>query len=459
MPASHQRSDIFLIARGCFFQVMILDEGHSIKDSESSRYKRLLQISTERRFMLTGTPINNNLSELLTLLTFLVPDLFSGDTLLDQVFNEKDEGHSRFVRRIKTILSTFVLRRRKKDVLGELTPKADVVHKLDMGDAQRKGYEGLVAAWKAEMQKGKAAQDEDMGKSSGGVRGKGRTGAKSKQVGGAGAGGKKAYMSIFHDLKKAANHPMMIRTKTKDSDLPEIAKVLHRGGFFGDAATYEQSLKEVSGYSDWDVHCAATEFPKRLPDHVFTQEEIANSAKLQKIAELLPELEAQGHRTLLFSQWTTILDIIEVFLEQRGTPFLRLDGSTSVSARQQLIDTFQTDTSIPIFLLSTRAGGLGINLTAADTVILHDLDWNPQTDRQAEDRCHRIGQTKPVTVIKLVCKGTVDEHIYNMAESKRQLADSMLDEGGEDGAVGGGDDQGDQQMVIAEVLEGLLRGN
>jgi len=179
----------------------------------------------------------------------------------------------------------------------------------------------------------------------------------------------------------------------------------------------------------------------------------------KKIAELLPELEAQGHRTLLFSQWTTILDIIEVFLEQRGTPFLRLDGSTSVSARQQLIDTFQTDTSIPIFLLSTRAGGLGINLTAADTVILHDLDWNPQTDRQAEDRCHRIGQTKPVTVIKLVCKGTVDEHIYNMAESKRQLADSMLDEGGEDGAVGGGDDQGDQQMVIAEVLEGLLRGN
>jgi len=108
-------------------------------------------------------------------------------------------------------------------------------------------------------------------------------------------------------------------------------------------------------------------------------------------------------------------------------PFLRLDGSTPISIRQELIDKFNKNNKIPVFILSTKAGGLGINLTSADTVIMHDLDFNPENDRQAEDRCHRIGQTKAVKVYKLVCNDSVDEDIYDMTERKTQLSTSIFE--------------------------------
>jgi SWI/SNF-related matrix-associated actin-dependent regulator 1 of chromatin subfamily A len=129
---------------------------------------------------------------------------------------------------------------------------------------------------------------------------------------------------------------------------------------------------------------------------------------------------------LVFSQWTRLLDLLEVLLYDMGMPFLRLDGSTPVKERQEMIDTYTNDATIPVFLLSTKAGGLGINLIAADTVIMHDLDFNPENDRQAEDRCHRIGQTRPVTVYKLVTADTVDEDIYDMGERKRKLSHAVL---------------------------------
>ena len=117
--------------------------------------------------------------------------------------------------------------------------------------------------------------------------------------------------------------------------------------------------------------------------------------------------------------------------------YLRLDGSTDSKGRQALIDKFNTETSIPIFLLSTRAGGLGINLTGADTVILHDLDFNPQNDRQAEDRCHRMGQTKPVRIIRLVTQATVDHEILKKSEAKKKLDRAVLGQGGGGGGGGG----------------------
>lgn len=270
------------------------------------------------------------------------------------------------------------------------------------GASQRKVYDSMLAAWKEDVQRNKdikaAEIEEDRRlKSSSGKGGKAKP-AVARKTGAKQQGESRGRSTaIFFDLRKAANHPLLVRTRTQDSDLPELAKTLLRCGHYGDSATYELALKEVSGYSDWEIHCAASEYQKRLPQFIMSKEDIASSAKLQKVAELLPKLEAGGHRVLLFSQWTTMLDIIEVFLDQRGIIFLRLDGSTPVTTRQQLIDKYNTDTSIPIFLLSTRAGGLGINLTSADTVILHDLDFNPQNDRQAEDRCHRIGQTKPVS--------------------------------------------------------------
>lgn len=131
------------------------------------------------------------------------------------------------------------------------------------------------------------------------------------------------------------------------------------------------------------------------------------------LKQLLPQLVNQGHHVLVFSQWTRTLDLLEELLRDLGLAFLRLDGSTPVRERQQLIDTF-SEGQIPVFILSTKAGGLGINLTQADTVILHDLDFNPENDRQAEDRAHRIGQQRPVTVYKMYVKDTVEEAIFQM---------------------------------------------
>ena len=142
---------------------------------------------------------------------------------------------------------------------------------------------------------------------------------------------------------------------------------------------------------------------------------------------LLPQLVGNGHRMLIFSQWTRCLDLLGCLMETLGFAFLRLDGSTNISERQDLIDQFTDDTTIPVFLLSTRAGGMGINLTAADTCILHDLDFNPFNDIQAEDRCHRIGQKRPVTVIKMITKNTVDSDIYSMQERKSQMNEAILE--------------------------------
>jgi len=170
----------------------------------------------------------------------------------------------------------------------------------------------------------------------------------------------------------------------------------------------EQVRQELDDYSDFDLHQLCVAFPEQLGQYELDEECLYDSPKVQKLREMLPALAKEGHHTLLFSQWTRILDLLEVLAQTLGIPYLRLDGSTPVRARQHLINTFNAGEH-PLFLLSTKAGGLGINLTRADVVIMHDLDFNPETDRQAIDRCHRFGQTREVTVYKLVVKETVDE--------------------------------------------------
>lgn len=164
---------------------------------------------------------------------------------------------------------------------------------------------------------------------------------------------------------------------------------------------------------------------------------------------------------LIFSQWTRILDLLTVLCDDLNVKYCRLDGQTPVKERQDLIDDFNNKDEIPVFLLSTKAGGLGINLTAADTVILYDLDFNPENDRQAEDRCHRIGQTKPVTVYKLIARGTVDEMIYEMGERKRQLSDAVLQDhrsGKARKSSGAAADQGEDDIgAIGWILQRALR--
>uniref|UniRef100_A0A8C7A8L1 Helicase, lymphoid specific n=1 Tax=Neovison vison TaxID=452646 RepID=A0A8C7A8L1_NEOVI len=151
------------------------------------------------------------------------------------------------------------------------------------------------------------------------------------------------------------------------------------------------------------------------------EELITNSGKFLILDRMLPELKARGHKVLLFSQMTRMLDILMDYCHFRNFNFSRLDGTMSYSEREKNMHSFNTDRDVFIFLVSTRAGGLGINLTAADTVIIYDSDWNPQSDLQAQDRCHRIGQTKPVVVYRLVTANTIDQKIVERAAAKRKL--------------------------------------
>jgi len=154
-----------------------------------------------------------------------------------------------------------------------------------------------------------------------------------------------------------------------------------------------------------------------------------DAGKLQTLAKLLRELKQGSHRVLIFTQMSKVLDILETFLNLNGHTYLRLDGATGVEQRQRLMDRFNNDQKVFCFILSTRSGGLGINLTGADTVIFYDNDWNPAMDAQAQDRAHRIGQTRDVHIYRLVTEHSVEENILTKAQQKRQLDFMVMDEG------------------------------
>ncbi|KAF2758659.1 hypothetical protein EJ05DRAFT_422085, partial [Pseudovirgaria hyperparasitica] len=151
--------------------------------------------------------------------------------------------------------------------------------------------------------------------------------------------------------------------------------------------------------------------------------------KLQKLALLLRELTSQGHRALIFTQMTKVLDILEEFLNVHGYKYFRLDGSTPIEKRQVYTSQFNQDTRIPVFILSSRSGGLGLNLTGADTVIFYDLDWNPAMDKQCQDRAHRIGQTRDVRIYRMVSEYTIEMNILRKSNQKRLLDDVIIQQG------------------------------
>lgn len=162
---------------------------------------------------------------------------------------------------------------------------------------------------------------------------------------------------------------------------------------------------------------------------------VTDSGKLAKLDELLRGLKAGGHRVLLYFQMTRMIDLMEEYLTYRNYKYCRLDGSTKLEDRRDTVADFQEHPEIFVFLLSTRAGGLGINLTAADTVIFYDSDWNPTIDSQAMDRAHRLGQTRQVTVYRLITRGTIEERIRKRALQKEEVQRVVIT----GGAAGGVD--------------------
>jgi SWI/SNF-related matrix-associated actin-dependent regulator 1 of chromatin subfamily A len=432
---SAQQKDDRKILKRWRWSCVLMDEAHALKDKNSYRWKNLMSVAqnANQRLMLTGTPLQNDLHELWSLLEFMMPDLFATEDVdLKKLLNADDMD---LVGRMKSILGPFILRRLKSDVMQQLVPKIQrveyVIMEKQQEDAYKEAIEDYRAASRARMTKNSEINSTNI----------------------LGVIPRRQISNYFVQFRKIANHPLLVRRIYRDEDVVRFAKKLRPMGVFGFDCTLDKVIKELKSYNDFSIHRLLLYYGVTDTKGILPDKYVMLSAKCRALAELLPSVKQGGHRVLIFSQWTSMLDILEWTLDVIGVTYKRLDGSTQVTERQTIVDTFNNDTSIFACLLSTRAGGQGLNLTGADTVIIHDMDFNPQIDRQAEDRCHRIGQTKPVTIYRLVTKGTVDENVYEIAKRKLVLDAAVLESGVEV------DNDGEtSEKTMGEILSALLLG-
>ncbi|KAE8382813.1 SNF2 family N-terminal domain-containing protein [Aspergillus bertholletiae] len=396
--------------RNMDFTVCVYDEGHMLKSSTSVLYEKLIRIRARFRLLLTGTPLQNNLQELASLLGFILPKVFQErKEELQNIFANKaktvDESHSALlsaqrIERAKSMLKPFVLRRKKHQVI-DLPPKISKVEYCELNESQREIYEH------EQEEVRRLLADRAAGK---------KTGNKSA--------------NILMKLRQAAIHPLLYRRHYKDNTLSRMAKACLKEEQWS-LSNPDIIFEELQAYNDFECHTMCVNYPKSLGKFVLKNNEWMDSGKIDKLCELLKRFKENGDRTLIFSQFTMVMDILEHVLENQHLGFVRLDGRTNVEDRQSILDAFHERTEIPVFLLSTKAGGAGINLACANKVVIFDSSFNPQEDVQAENRAHRVGQTREVEVIRLVTKDTIEEQIYALGQTKLALDQAVA---GEDAA-------------------------
>ncbi|GLU08336.1 hypothetical protein SLE2022_252540 [Rubroshorea leprosula] len=332
------------------WRYIIIDEAHRIKNENSLLSKTMRLYNTNYRLLITGTPLQNNLHELWSLLNFLLPEIFSSAETFDEWFQISGENDQQeVVQQLHKVLRPFLLRRLKSDVEKGLPPKKETILKVGMSQMQKQYYRALLQ--------------------------------KDLEVVNAG-GERKRLLNIAMQLRKCCNHPY-----------------LFQGAEPGPPYTTGEHL-------------------------------ITNAGKMVLLDKLLPKLKERDSRVLIFSQMTRLLDILEDYLMFRGYQYCRIDGNTGGEDRDASIEAFNKPGSEKfVFLLSTRAGGLGINLATADVVILYDSDWNPQVDLQAQDRAHRIGQKKEVQVFRFCTEYTIEEKVIERAYKKLALDALVIQQG------------------------------
>ena len=404
--------DDFPWLRNFGFRCAVFDEGHVLKNAKSQVSLKLNRIKCRVKVLLTGTPLQNNLRELMSLLAFMMPEIFEQkQEELESIFTHNvkalDENQEALlsaqrIARARSMLTPFILRRKKHQVLKDLPKKDRRVEYCDLTPEQAEIYGSWLE--KALHIRERRERGEETGTES---------------------------THILMKLRQAALHPFLFRRLYKDAQLPVIAKQCIKDEQWSQSNP-ELIVTELLAYSDMEMHnlCDGRGV---LQKFALNNHEWLASGKVQKMLELLRTYIADGHRTLIFSQFTMVLDILELVLEREAIAYFRLDGSTKVSERQDLIDEFSAEQNkTPVFMLSTKAGGAGINLAKANKVIVFDSGFNPQDDIQAENRAHRIGQVKDVEVVRLVSKGTVEEQIYKMGLTKLKLDEEVAGVGGED---------------------------
>jgi len=394
------------------FCYVVFDEAHMLKNMASQRYEQLMKIRCSRKLLLTGTPLQNNLVELMSLLIFVMPGMFAKkkDQLkkMFALFPKTQDDSERTIyekdriAHAKRIMKPFFLRRLKVDVLTDLPNKNTTLERVPMSQRQSELYYQLVSDYKdraAKMATTGEAADSGIG--------------------------------MLMNLRKTANHPLLVRDQYDDHKLEVMARLLKTRDSGHKEANEAFIVEDLKLMSDFEINRTCETY--RCLEHLgLSNDLICDSGKFQLLDDLLPQMKDNGDRVLIFSQFTMLLDVLQRYLKIRGHRFMRLDGQTPVQERQEMIDKFNKEEDIFIFILSTRAGGLGINLTAANTVILHDLDFNPYNDKQAEDRCHRVGQTKEVKVIRFTSEDTIEEGIYSIAQEKLKLEQDVTGEGDKD---------------------------
>lgn len=411
----------FKFLRSQNFDMIVYDEGHMLKNSNSERYNKLMRLKAGFRLLLTGTPLQNNLKELVSLLAFMLPGLFVEKREdLQGLFNKtamlnssKDYNpllSQQAINKAKTMMTPFVLRRKKAQVLKYLPGKTHEVVKCKMFSTQREIYDDFIRQGKKtklERERRKALTGKEAAK------------AKESSI--------QSTSNVMMSLRKAAMHPLLFRRIYTDKMLEEMSTRIMGEPQYVDA-NRQYIIEDMLVMSDYELNSLCEKFPKSLGTYVLQELHWVDSGKVSKLLEIIRAVMDRKEKVLVFSLFTQMLDVLEKILSFANITFVRLDGQTTVDTRQDIIDRFYEDETIPVFLLSTKAGGFGINLVAANNVVIFDQSFNPHDDKQAEDRAHRVGQTKEVLVTKLISENTIDENILMLAENKLQLDHSISNE-------------------------------
>ncbi len=331
------------------FATLVLDEAQAIKNPSTQRAQAARRVQADFRLAMTGTPIENHLGELWSLMRVLNPGLLGSRERFQQRFVSPIEREPRAPERdlLRRLIGPFLLRRLKSQVLDELPPRTEIVLRIEPGPGEAR----LLAALRRQALDRLAAD---------------ATPSETKRF---------HVLAELTRLRRAACHPQLVA--------PELE---------------------------------------------------LTSSKLNQLVELVQELRDNRHRALVFSQFTDYLALVRERFDADGIGYQYLDGSTPAAARDAAVRAFQRGDG-DVFLLSLKAGGVGLNLTAADYVIHLDPWWNPAVEQQATDRAHRIGQTRPVTVYKLVVAGSIEEQILAMHGDKRELVDAVLEDRAQPGRL------------------------
>jgi superfamily II DNA or RNA helicase len=385
------------------FDTVVLDEAQHIKNRQTQNAQAVKAVKAQHRLVLTGTPLENSVLDLWSIFDFLMPGYLG--TAKDfreryelPIAKEKNvEAQARLARRLRP----FLLRRLKKDVAADLPAKLEQVSFCELTPDQRSVYQQVIEASRKEVLEAVGAQGL----------------AKSRMV----------VLTALLRLRQICCDLRLLKLERRGDEVGAA-------NFATSARTISLSSPEGGEGRGEEVRSSPDQIPSPQPSPCLggARERTASpapaSGKLELFGELLEEVIDGGHRVLVFSQFVGMLTLLKERLAEEGIEYCYLDGSTT--DRAKVVEKFQSTTTIPVFLISLKAGGVGLNLTGADTVVHFDPWWNPAVEDQATDRAHRIGQTKVVTSYKLITRDTVEEKILLLQNRKREIIQATI--GGEE---------------------------